>query len=61
MLENASAIGMALASVLSVQLSVEPKNEDLQELCRRIYGKIARIPSAEPALGLVMTVLNPLR
>jgi hypothetical protein len=60
MLENASAIGMALASVLSVQLSVEPKNEDLQELCRRIYGKIARIPSAEPALGLVMTVLQSL-
>ena len=39
-LEYASSIGMALASVLSVQLSMEPQDEDLKELCRHISSKL---------------------
>ena len=58
MLENASAIGMALASVLSVQLNVEPENKDLKELRRHIFSKTIGISSSTPALALVITVLQ---
>ena len=37
-LEHAISIGMALASVLSVQLSVEPESETLKALCQRILN-----------------------
>ena len=36
--EQASAVAMALASVLSAQLCRDPGNEDLKELCERIMG-----------------------
>ena len=37
-LEHAIAIGMALASILVVQLSVEPESETLKALCQRILN-----------------------
>ena len=36
-LDHASMIGMALASVLSIQLCMEPEREDLQDLCHTIH------------------------
>jgi len=34
--EHAASIGMALASVLSIQLTIEPEDRDLRDLCERI-------------------------
>jgi len=38
--DQATAVAMALASVLSVQLCLDPENEDLKELCKRIMGSL---------------------
>ena len=54
--EYASSIGMALASVLSIQLITEPKNPVLRELCERILS--ARVSSPEPIFILVTDVLR---
>ena len=56
--EHASAIGMALASVLSIQLNVESENKDLEELCDRIHDRLYWVSSAEPTFALVVTVLK---
>ena len=55
-LEHASSIGMALSSLLSVHLIVEPKSQALKELCERILS--AQIPSPEPTFMLVTDVLR---
>ena len=47
-LEHVSMIGMALASVLSIQLSVEPEREDLQDLCHTIHDYTDWVSSSEP-------------
>ena len=47
-LEHASVIGMALASVLSIQLSVEPDSEDLRDLCRTVHYYTDWVSSSEP-------------
>ena len=57
-LEHASSVGMALASVLSVQLCVEPENRDLRVLCERIDSHVQRVPSIESIFGLVVAVLR---
>ena len=57
-LEHATAIGMALVSVLSIQLCVEPKNEDLEEFCKHIYDKVQGVRSVGPVLALVVMVLK---
>ena len=56
--ELASSIGMALASVLGVQLSVEPEREDLEELCERITQKTNLLPPFEDTFELVASVLG---
>jgi len=55
-LEHASSIGMALSSLLSVHLIIEPKSQALKELCGRILS--VRIPSPEPTFMLVTDVLR---
>ena len=57
-LEHASAIGMALTSVLNIRLSLEPENEDLRELCERIDDKVRWVPPSESRFALVVTALK---
>ena len=54
----ASFIGMTLASVLSVQLSMEPGSKDLDQLCQSIVHNVDLSPSSEAAFGLVASVLD---
>ena len=56
--EHASSIGMALASVLSIQLSMEPKDEGLGELCQRLLSQVQWERSSEPTFLLVVVVLK---
>jgi hypothetical protein len=51
--EHASSIGMALASVLSTRLSMEPEDEGLRELCKRIASHIQLERSSDPMFLLV--------
>jgi len=55
--EHASSIGMALASVLSTQLTIEPMNQALGELCERIRICGDSRPSSEPMFMLVVHTL----
>ena len=55
--EHASSIGMALASVLSTQLTMEPENQALRELCERIRNRVEWVPSSEPTFMLVVSTL----
>jgi hypothetical protein len=57
-LEHARMIGMALASVLSIQLSLEPKDEDLKVPCTRIRHNVDWAPLSEPTFLLTAEVLN---
>jgi hypothetical protein len=57
-LEHARLIGMALASVLSIQLSLEPEDKDLKGLCTRIKRNVKREPSSDPKFLLVVKVLK---
>ena len=57
-LEHASVIGMTLASLLSIQLSLEPKREDLQNLCHTIYYYTDWVSSSEPTFLLGVTMLR---
>ena len=56
--EHAGSIGMALASVLSTQLSMEPEDEDLRELCKRISSDVRWETTTEPVFLLVVAVLG---
>jgi len=56
--EYASSIGMALASVLSTQLTIEPENLTLRELCGRVYNRIRSAPEFEPMFMLVVSTLK---
>lgn len=49
---------MALVSVPSIQLSVEPEDEDLKELCEHIDYNVQRAPSSKPASAMVVTALK---
>ena len=57
-LEHASVIGMALASVLSTQLIVEPHREDLYDLCRNIHGYTDWVSFSELAFLPGMAILR---
>ena len=57
-LEHASSIGMALASVLSTQLTIEPDNPALRVLCGRIYNRVRSAPKFEPMFMLVVSTLK---
>jgi len=56
--EHASSIGMVLASVLSIHLSVEPGNQVLWNLCIRIHNHIKWTPSSDPTFLLVTAILR---
>ena len=56
--EHATSIGMALVSVLSIHLSLEPEGEDLKELCERITLDVQVGPKSESMLKLVMEILK---
>ena len=47
-LEYASSIGMALASVLSAQLSTEPQAKGLQEICKHINSNLQNKSTRRP-------------
>ena len=49
---------MALASVLSTRLSMEPEDEDLRELCERISSDVRWETTTEPVFLLVVAVLG---
>jgi len=49
-LEHANMIGMALASVLSIQLCMEPEREDLRELSRDTRHFANLVSESEPTL-----------
>ena len=55
---HASSIGMALASVLTIHLSVEPGNQALGDLCIRIRDNVEWTPASEPTFLLVTAVLR---
>jgi len=56
--EHASSIGMALASVLSIRLSVGSEDEGLGELCERLESQVQWERSSEPTFKLVVEVLK---
>jgi hypothetical protein len=56
--EQASLVGMTLASILSIQLSVESGNEDLDQLCQRIAHNVDLTSLREPIFTLVASVLD---
>lgn len=49
---------MALASVLSVRLCVEPEREDLNGLCDRLYYHSKWVASSEPTFMLGVVILR---
>ena len=57
-LEHASSIGMALGTVLSTQLTIEPEDQALMGLCKHICDHIEGIQSSEPMFRLVFHTLN---
>ena len=57
-LEHATSIGMALASVLSIHLSVETEGEGLEELCERIASDIVLDHESEQMFQLVASILK---
>jgi len=60
--EQASVIGMALASVLSIQLCMKPEREDLQRLSGHIRHYVNGISESEPTflpgVGILKIVLE---
>ena len=56
--EQASLIGMILASTLSIQLITEPESEDLNQLCQRIVYNVDSSSSSEVMFQLVVSVLE---
>ncbi|KAF9642485.1 hypothetical protein BDM02DRAFT_2091673 [Thelephora ganbajun] len=56
--EHASSIGMGLASVLSIQLSMAPEDEGLKDLCERIDSNIQWTHPSEPMFVLVRGTLR---
>ena len=55
--EHASSIGMALASVLSIQLNMEPEDRGLKGLCERITSNVRYTSSSKPLFRLVVAVI----
>jgi len=57
-LEHANSIGMALASVLSIHLNMEPKSQALRGLCKRIINHVKWVPQHDPNFMLAVGVLQ---
>jgi len=65
-LEHASVIGMALASVLSIKLCMEPENKVLRSFSDSLRDRVDHVSESEPtflssvgALGTVLATPNP--
>jgi len=56
-LDQACSVGMVLASVLSIQLCLDPDSPHLKELCERITGTVTRLRTDGLALTLVRDTL----
>lgn len=57
--EQASAVAMALGSVLSARLCLNPESEDLKELCESVMGGIEGLPgNSGTTFSLVMWTLD---
>ena len=56
--EQASLVGMTLASTLSIQLIAKPDSEDLNQLCQRIVYNIDSSSSSDAMFQLVVSVLE---
>ena len=56
--EHASSIGMALASVLSTRLSIEPRDGELMETCECIQKEVELPPRSHPMFRLVVMALK---
>ena len=57
--EQASAVAMALASVLSTQLCLDPENDDLKRLCKRIMSGLDGLQDANgTTFSLATWILN---
>ena len=54
--EHAILIGMALASVLSIQLCTDPQDEALGNLCKRIEDRVHTAQSPEPTTPVVLSL-----
>jgi len=61
-LEEASVVGMALASILSIQFCIEPEREDLQRLSENLRHHAKYVSESEPkfwpGVGILMVVLG---
>ena len=57
-LEHATAMGMALASVLSTHLVVEPESQVLGEVCLRIQDGLSGVYLSDPMCFLAVEVLG---
>ena len=55
--EHASSVGMALVSVLSAQLGMEPEDGSLKELCERLVPQVQGGHSSGPTFSLVVQTL----
>ena len=55
--EQAISMGMALGSILSIRLSMEPENHDLKEVCERLVTNLERLPSPEPMFLLINSII----
>ena len=54
---HAISIGMALASVLSIQLCIDPQDEALRNLCERIRYSVQMVYSPKPTTPVVQSLL----
>ena len=57
-LEHVTAVGMALASVLSTRLVIEPKSQVLEEVCLRIREGLSGVYLSDQTCLLVVEVLS---
>ena len=58
--EHATAIGMALASVLSIRVATEPKSQELEDLGQRLQRNMYWVFPSDPTCLLVVNVLRTL-
>ena len=56
-IDQACSAGMALASVLSIQLCLNPECQYVQEICRRVTSTIPSLKLDDPAFTLVANAL----
>jgi len=55
--EHAIATGMALGSILSIRLSMNPESNGLREVCERLITNLDRLPPPAPMFLLIKSVI----